>query len=75
MYFPFQNNLLPSGDKTATGNSIVIHDVSRHHAGDYECKAENQVGEPAAARIDLKVLCECIDDLDVKLSTAQGHLI
>lgn len=50
------NNLLPSGDKTLNGNSVVIQDVSRHHSGIYMCSANNGVGAPAMAEIDLKVL-------------------
>ena len=53
-----QNNLLPSGETTANGNSVVIQDVSRHHSGIYICTADNQVGSPAKAEIDLKVLCK-----------------
>uniref|UniRef100_A0A0K2SXN7 Ig-like domain-containing protein n=1 Tax=Lepeophtheirus salmonis TaxID=72036 RepID=A0A0K2SXN7_LEPSM len=51
-----ENNLLPSGDKALEGYSIVIQDVSRHHSGIYSCTADNKVGEPARAEIDLKVL-------------------
>jgi len=50
------NNLLPSGETTANGKSVVIQDVSRHHSGIYVCTADNQVGSPASAEIDLKVL-------------------
>ena len=53
-----QNNLLPSGETTANGKSVVIQDVSRHHSGIYVCTADNQVGSPASAEIDLKVLCK-----------------
>ena len=53
-----QNNLLPSGDKFVEGNSVIIQDVSRHHSGIYVCTADNDVGSPARAEIDLKVLCK-----------------
>ena len=58
MFFFFQNNLLPSGEKFEEGNSVIIQDVSRHHSGIYVCTADNQVGSPASAEIDLKVLCK-----------------
>ena len=54
----FQNNVLPSGDKFVDGNSVVIQEVSRHHSGIYICSADNEVGNPARAEIDLKVLCK-----------------
>ena len=54
----FQNNLLPSGEKFEEGNSVIIQDVSRHHSGIYVCTADNDVGSPARAEIDLKVLCK-----------------
>ena len=57
-FFFLQNNLLPSGETTANGRSVVIQDVSRHHSGIYVCTADNQVGSPARAEIDLKVLCK-----------------
>lgn len=50
------NNVLPSGDKFVDGNSVVIQEVSRHHSGIYICSADNEVGNPARAEIDLKVL-------------------
>jgi hypothetical protein len=56
-YF-LQNNVLPSGEKSSEGNSVLVQDVSRHHSGIYICTADNQVGSPASAEIDLKVLCK-----------------
>ena len=37
---------------------MIIQDVSRHHSGIYICTADNEVGSPARAEIDLKVLCK-----------------
>ena len=54
----FQNNVLPSGEKTKKGLSMVIRDVTRHHAGTYTCTANNDVGQPHTAEIDLRVLCK-----------------
>ncbi|XP_023342737.1 limbic system-associated membrane protein [Eurytemora carolleeae] len=51
-----ENNMLPSGEKSMAGVSINIPDVSRHHTGLYICTAENGVGHPSAAEIDLQVL-------------------
>jgi len=51
-----KNNVLPSGEKTKKGLSMVIRDVTRHHAGTYTCTANNDVGQPHTAEIDLRVL-------------------
>jgi len=67
------NNLLPSGETTANGNSVVIQDVSRHHSGIYICTADNQVGSPAKAEIDLKVLYPPEIEVDQSwISTGDG---
>ena len=58
IFFLLQNNVLPSGEKFVEGNSVIIQEVSRHHSGIYVCTADNEVGNPARAEIDLKVLCK-----------------
>ena len=55
---PFKNNMLPSGEVNRMGESLVISVVSRHHTGLYICTADNGVGHPSHANIDLQVLCE-----------------
>ena len=40
--------------------TFKIQDVNRHHTGIYTCTADNDVGQPAAADIDLKVLCKSL---------------
>jgi len=54
----FQNNLLPSGEKTVKGTSITIEQANRHQAGVYQCTASNGVGEPVTQNITLNVLCK-----------------
>ena len=49
---------MPTGEKSKSGRSIVVQDVTRHHTGIYTCTADNGVGRPASAEIDLKVLCK-----------------
>ena len=39
---------------------MVIRDVTRHHAGTYTCTANNNVGKPHTAEIDLRVLCKLL---------------
>ena len=58
--FSFQNDLLPEG--TISGQNqhgYKIRRVDRFDAGRYTCRADNGVGTPATAQIDLQVLCEC----------------
>ncbi|XP_068084641.1 protein CEPU-1 [Anabrus simplex] len=50
-----KNNLLPSGEKSVEGFSITIEQANRHHAGVYECTANNGVGEPVTQHINLHV--------------------
>jgi len=51
-----QNSMMPSGEKSRVGSSVVVEQVSRHDAGVYVCSAENGVGKPASAQISLQVL-------------------
>ena len=58
----FQNNLLPSGEKSLEAKSLVIESVDRHEAGIYICEARNGVGHKSAtATIKLQVLCKYSD--------------
>ncbi|XP_055531649.1 igLON family member 5 isoform X2 [Wyeomyia smithii] len=34
---------------------LEIHDVKAHHAGDYECMAQNGVGEPVSASVSVQI--------------------
>ena len=56
----FQNdNLLPAGSISgANQHGYKIHRVDRFDAGRYTCRADNGVGSPATAQIDLQVLCK-----------------
>lgn len=56
----FQNNLLPSGEKSRTAQTYVINSVDRHDAGIYSCEARNGVvgKQRAQTSIQLQVLCE-----------------
>ncbi len=56
--FIFQNNVLPSGEKSVESQSIIVQDLSRHHSGTYICTASNGVGQSASSEINLKVLCK-----------------
>ncbi len=49
---------LPSGQLTHQGPSLSLPGVDRAQAGQYECRAENGVGEPDAATLNLQVICE-----------------
>ncbi|XP_021708440.1 protein amalgam isoform X1 [Aedes aegypti] len=34
---------------------LEIHDVKPHHAGDYECLAQNGIGEPVSAAVNVQI--------------------
>jgi len=53
------DNLLPAGSISgANQHGYKIHRVDRFDAGRYTCRADNGVGSPATAQIDLQVLYE-----------------
>jgi len=47
-----------SGHKTMMGTSLTFLDTTSHHAGVYECLAENSQGHPAKARLLATILHE-----------------
>ncbi|CAH0564335.1 unnamed protein product [Brassicogethes aeneus] len=51
-----KNNVLPSGERSVSGQSMVIQHADRHSAGQYECAAENGVGQIDSRHITLNVL-------------------
>jgi hypothetical protein len=58
-HFLPQPFLLPSGEKTRSGKSLIIESVDRHEEGSYTCEASNGVGNvKAEATIRLQVLCK-----------------
>lgn len=38
---------------------LTIHDVTRAHAGIYQCTADNGIAPPASVNVQLVVQCEC----------------
>lgn len=38
---------------------LTIHNVTRAHAGLYQCTADNGMAPPASAEVQLVVQCEC----------------
>ncbi|XP_050438441.1 neurotrimin-like isoform X2 [Adelges cooleyi] len=51
-----RNNVLPSGDKNLTGDTLIIQSATRHDAGVYICTAYNNVGQPAEQTITVNIL-------------------
>ncbi|XP_066907483.1 lachesin isoform X2 [Halyomorpha halys] len=51
-----KDNNLPSGEKTKEGFSITLEKIDRHHAGVYQCTANNGVGKPITVDMQLDVL-------------------
>ena len=52
------NDQMPKSDITSSGSTLILADVTRHHAGVYKCHASNGVGTDAMEEIHLQVLCE-----------------
>lgn len=53
-----KNNVLPSGERSVSGLSLVIQHADRHSAGQYQCSADNGVGQADTKHITLNVLCK-----------------
>lgn len=53
-----KNNVLPSGERSVSGLTFNIPHADRHSAGQYQCTADNGVGQPDTRHITLNVLCE-----------------
>lgn len=51
-----KNNVLPSGERSVSGLSLVIQHVDRHSAGQYQCSADNGVGQTDSKHLVLNVL-------------------
>ncbi|XP_050526670.1 limbic system-associated membrane protein-like [Daktulosphaira vitifoliae] len=51
-----KNNMLPSGEKTFTGDTYTIKSVRRHDDGIYICSASNNIGDAVTEQIDLNIL-------------------
>lgn len=51
-----KNNVLPNGERNATGDTYIIQSATRHDAGQYICTAYNDVGQPAEQTITVNIL-------------------
>ncbi|CAH1135743.1 unnamed protein product [Ceutorhynchus assimilis] len=51
-----KNNVMPSGERSIQGLTMVIQHADRHTAGQYQCSADNGVGEPDTKHININVL-------------------
>lgn len=49
---------MPKADISNGGSTLKLSDVTRHHAGVYECVAGNGVGQDAKEEIHLQILCK-----------------
>lgn len=71
-----------SSSSSSQGREIPFRDTravlrfsadNRNLSGRYTCVANNGIGEPAEAHIDLRIRCECIlcrqTDFDIKMTT------
>ena len=60
-----QLGLLPGGEKEVEGGSLQLASLTRSHSGRYCCTADNNVGPPVTAYIDLNVICELFQYRDL----------
>ncbi|XP_066250659.1 protein amalgam-like [Euwallacea similis] len=51
-----KNNVMPSGERSVQGMILVIQHADRHTTGQYQCSADNAVGEPDTKHIVINVL-------------------
>ncbi|XP_025408165.1 neurotrimin isoform X2 [Sipha flava] len=51
-----KNNVLPNGERNATGDTYIIQSATRHDAGLYICSAYNTVGQVAEQTITVNIL-------------------
>ena len=49
---------MPKHEISNGGATLTLTDVTRHHAGRYQCHASNGVGQDAKREIVLEVLCK-----------------
>lgn len=52
------NIIVTNADLNVVGKELTIDSVSREHAGDYECVADNGISPSAEKKIRLDVLCK-----------------
>lgn len=62
-----KNNVMPSGERTVQGMTLVIQHADRHSAGQYQCSADNGVGAPDTRHISINVLCKSSETKQNKL--------
>ena len=58
--YKFQHQMLPSGEKSIESSTLQFKSASRSDAGTYICRADNGVGAPVTALVDLNVICKYI---------------
>jgi len=67
-----QHQLLPSGDKRLKSSSLTFPHVTRSDGGTYICTADNNVGPPVTAAINLNVIYE--PEIEVDKAWVHGGL-
>lgn len=67
-----QHRLLPGGEKSALGPILAFAHLSRSDGGTYICTADNRVGPPVTATIDLNVIYE--PEIEVDKAWVHGGL-
>lgn len=56
--FQFLQDIFSGSTHLSDSSTLILERVDRHHAGVYQCAADNGVREPVSMDINLTILCE-----------------
>lgn len=56
--FLFSQDIFSGSTHLSDSSTLILERVDRHHAGIYQCAADNGVREPVSMDINLTILCE-----------------
>lgn len=56
--FPIIQDIFSGSTHLSDSSTLILERVDRHHAGVYQCAADNGVREPVSMDINLTILCE-----------------
>lgn len=72
----FKKDVYSGPTHLSDSSTLILENVDRHHAGVYQCSADNGVKERVSMDIQLTILCKClINRLIFAFSKAYLHLL
>lgn len=57
-FTPFVQDIFSGATHLSDSSTLILERVDRHHAGVYQCAADNGVREPVSMDINLTILCK-----------------